>query len=105
MMLSHVVPRNGVAHEHDAQELMCDMFYLGHHESILLYYDEPALRSPQEQLKKIRGESWCWKTLGWEIRSRKGQRRGCRRASESSQVSFPIASWRSSLWVACGDRP
>lgn len=66
VLLAHVVPRKGLAHKHDSQELLRDLQKLGYHEVILKCDGEPALRSVQEEVKRRReapavGQLWGWR--------------------------------------------
>lgn len=54
LLFAHVFRRKGLAHEHGSQVLIKDIRKIGHQELILKCDGEPALRSIQEEVKRMR---------------------------------------------------
>lgn len=52
VMLSHVVPRKGVVHQHSTTQLFAGLKQLGYNEVIMKCDGEPALNSVQEEVKR-----------------------------------------------------
>jgi hypothetical protein len=57
MIFAHVVPKKGCTHEHGAQEMIKDIGKLGYQEVILKCDGEPALKSVQNEVKRIRADT------------------------------------------------